>query len=884
MTSYGRIREFHPEEETIESYLERIELFFAANEIADGKKVPVFLSVIGSKTYAILRSLVAPAKPSEKGFDVLSEELRKHFEPSKIVIAERFRFHRRSQGPEETISEFLAELRRLATHCSFGEFLNDALRDRLVCGLKSESIQRKLLSQRDLTLTQAVDIAKGMEAATRDSHELQGQAPSIQAIHSSTAAKANGGNAPNKPCYHCGKKNHLPKECYFKSAVCRKCNKKGHISKVCKPRQQKGDSPSSGNPHKKTQWVQAEDTSDSEELPVLRVHNKSSHPIWVKMKINDKPLQMEVDTGAAVSIISETTKNRLYPMVSLTAPSVVLRTYTGEAMSVLGEMKAKVEYKDQSHYLTLMVVKGGGPNLFGRDWLQYFQLDWKTIGIATLDTDLSRVQMLKNKYKQVFAEGLGTMKKFTASLRVKSGVNPVFHRPRSVPYAIKESIEKELERLEREGIVEKVEHSEWAAPIVPVPKGDGQIRVCGDYKVTVNANLEVDQHPLPKPEDLFTSLSGGQKFSKLDLKHAYQQIMLDQESRKYVTINTHKGLYCYSRLPFGIASAPAIFQRAMDSILQGIPQVLCYLDDILITGANREEHLRNLEKVLSRLQEYGVRVNANKCVFLQSSVEYLGHTIDAEGLHTSPKKVQAIQEAPTPHNQQELRSFLGLLHYYGKFIPNLATMLHPLNELLKKGISWRWSKDCANAFKQAKKQLSSTTVLAHYDPKLPLRLAGDASSYGIGAVISHILPDGSERPISYASRTLSTSECNYAQLEKEALSLVYGVQKFHSYLYGRSFILYTDHKPLTAIFGSNKSIPPLAAARLQRWALLLAGYNYRIVFRPTQAHANADSLSRLPLPHTEKDAKVPDPKLFNIQQIETLPVTSAQLKLIGIQF
>lgn len=228
---------------------------------------------------------------------------------------------------------------------------------------------------------------------------------------------------------------------------------------------------------------------------------------------------------------------------------------------------------------------------------------------------------------------------------------------------------------------------------MPVPKGDGQIRVCGDYKVTVNANLDVDQHPLPKLEDLFTSLSGGQK---LDLKHAYQQIMLDHDSRKYVTINTRKGLYCYSRSPF---SAPAIFQRAMDSILQGIPRVLCYLDNILIMGPSREDHLRNLEKVLSRLQEYGVKINASKCVFMQSSVEYLGNTIDAEGLHTSPKEVKAIQEAPTPRNQQELRSFLVLLNYYGKFIPNLATMLHPLNKLLKKGIAWKSSKDCANALK-----------------------------------------------------------------------------------------------------------------------------------------------------------------------------------------
>ena len=148
----------------------------------------------------------------------------------------------------------------------------------------------------------------------------------------------------------------------------------------------------------------------------------------------------------------------------------------------------------------------------------------------------------------------------------------------------------------------------------------------------------------------------------------------------------------------------------MDSILQGIPQVLCYLDDILITGANKEEHMRNLDKVLSRLQEYGIRVNTNKCVFLQNSVDYLGHIIDSEGLHTSPKKMKAIQQAPTPRNQQELRSFLGLLHYYVKFISNLATVLHPLNELLKKGSSWNWSKDCANAFMQAKKHHSISSL------------------------------------------------------------------------------------------------------------------------------------------------------------------------------
>ena len=182
----------------------------------------------------------------------------------------------------------------------------------------------------------------------------------------------------------------------------------------------------------------------------------------------------------------------------------------------------------------------------------------------------------------------------------------------------------------------------------------------------------------------------------------------------------------------------------------------------------------------------------------------MGHSVDAQGLHTLPSKVEAILKAPDPKNLQQLRSFLGLLNYYGKFIPNLASIVYPLNHLLQKDAKWAWTSDCAQAFAAAKKVLNSSQVLAHYDPTLPITMAGDASVYGIGSVISHVLPDGSERPIAFASQTLSTSEKNYCQLEKEALSLVFSVQKFHQYLYGCKFTLITDHKPLLAILGPKK--------------------------------------------------------------------------------
>ena len=359
----------------------------------------------------------------------------------------------------------------------------------------------------------------------------------------------------------------------------------------------------------------------------------------------------------------------------------------------------------------------------------------------------------------------------------------------------------------------------------------------------------MDQYPLPRPEDLFATLAGGKKFTTLDLSHAYNQLTLDPESQKYVVVNTHRGLYRYKRLPFGIASAPAQFQRVMDQILQGMNHVTCYLDDILITGSTIDEHLSNLTEVLRRLKEHGVRLKREKCQFLRDSVEYLGHLIDADG---TDSKLKAINEAPSPTNTQELRAFLGLLNYYGRFIPNRAILSQPLNTLLCKDHHWRWTERCERAFQQLKKTLVSSSFLTHYNPNLPLKLAGDASAYEVGAVISHTMDDGTEQPIAFGSRTLSKSEQNYSQIEKEALSLIYGVLKFHSYLLGRKFTLVTDHKPLTYILGPKRGIPPLAAARLQRWALILAAERSRVT--------------------------LDEPAVFNVSQLESLPVTAKQLQ------
>ena len=207
---------------------------------------------------------------------------------------------------------------------------------------------------------------------------------------------------------------------------------------------------------------------------------------------------------------------------------------------------------------------------------------------------------------------------------------------------------------------------------------------------------------MPTPEEIFATLAGGKKFSRLGLSQAYQQIPLDEAAKELITINTQMGSYRYNRLPFGVASAPAIFQRTMDMVLQGLPRVVCYVDDGLVTGTSDSEHLSNLAKVLDRLQPYGFWVKEEKCTFMVNSVDYLSHRIDADGLHATSEKPKAITEVPVPKNVTELRSFLGLLNYYGRFMPNLATLIHPLNHLLKNGIKWVWSNNCDQAFQEAK--------------------------------------------------------------------------------------------------------------------------------------------------------------------------------------
>ena len=441
---------------------------------------------------------------------------------------------------------------------------------------------------------------------------------------------------------------------------------------------------------------------------------------------------------------------------------------------------------------------------------------------------------------------------------------------------------EELERLEQSGIITPIEFSNYAAPIVVVRKANGTIRICGDYSTGLNDSLHPHEYPIPTPEQIFASLANTRLFTQLDLSDAYLQVEMDDNSKALLAINTHKGLFTFNRLCPGVKPAAGIFQQTMETVLAGVPGVIIYFDDILIASSSSSEHHKTLLMTLSRLRDFNLKVRFEKCNFFQQEVRYLGVIVDARGQRPDPAKVAAIVSMPAPTSVSETRAFLGAIGFYGRFIPSLSSLRAPLDMLMKKDAIFKWTRQCEEAFQRFKEVLTSDLLLTHYNPTLPIMIAADACNTGIGCVAYHTYPDDSVKAFHHVSRRLTPAEQRYSQIEKEGLGIVYAVKKFHKYLWGRRFTIFTDHRPLLHIFGSPSGIPVHTANRLQRWAIILLGYDFAIKFIGTDDFGHADVLSRLiaEQPRNQEDIIVANV----IAQAEEDILTSALKRLGPVSF
>ena len=611
MPIFGRLEEFK-KGQSWEEYVEIMTNFLAANGIANAdKKRQVLLSCVGSETYHLIKTLVSPDSPGDKSYDELTALVKNHLDPAPSKIVTRFKFGSLSRKEGESIASFVVQLRQLALNCGFTD-LEERLRDRFVIGINNEKIQTKLLSMDDsLTFKTALETALAMESAEVNSKAIRAStvttpAAEVQEVHSVAAASS---AVPKGKCFSCGG-DHFRQSCKFKDATCHSCKKKGHISSVCRSNSKHQSGATSKHykgkakyksKSKSTHLVEPdeEDEDSSECYSLFTATRKDSKPIAVHINVASKELVMEVDTGAALSLISSTVYQDKFKDIPLQKDNTKLITYTREKISTLGKIIVPVEYNSQKENLPLLVVEAPGPSLIGRNWLKHIRLDWPNLCKVQSMTPIEDIQ---EKFKEVFQESLGEYKGPAVSLYVEKDARPRYFQARRVPYAIKKKVEEAIEKNVQSGIWIPVRSSDWAAPIVPVQKVDGSIRLCGDYKLTVNQVCKVDSYPLPRIEDIYAELSGGQAFTKIDLSQAYSQIPIDDESQKFLTVNTHMGLYRVTRLPFGVSAAVGIFQRIMSGILRGLKGVAVYLDDILITGPNEQVHLENVGRVLNRLE------------------------------------------------------------------------------------------------------------------------------------------------------------------------------------------------------------------------------------------------------------------------------------------
>ena len=913
----GKIEEFQQGQDNWEEYVERLDQFFVANDIHDGdKKRAILLSSMGARTYGTVRSLLSPRKPNAVPYAAIVETLRKQFCPPTSVTVARFRFFSCCRMHSETVQEFVARLRQLSRDCRFESFLDEMIRDRLVCGVNSDPIQRRLLAEAELTLPQAVDLAVAMETAGQNLQELAG-APAQQTAQSTTATEtavhrvrtgpttasrlsSERGNASKQGpytgerCWRCLNSRHSESECYFKRKRCFQCSKYGHTSAAHRAGTVK---------HVGTEAVHHEggdvdegveeridvetDTTESEFLGDVFQCREKTHglgsrpPILLEVNVDGHDVKMELDTGASVSVCSFNRFQELWPNSErrLQPCGLLLHTFSGETLKVRGEVQVTVVYRGETFKLPLVVVDGAGPLLFGRNWLERIRLDWRTICTVAAPIQAVCLEPLLSKYTDVFSDELGCAKGIVVDIPIDPNTRPIFYKPRPVALAYRAAVDAELDRQIQAGLLEPVKYCSWATPIVTAPKASGEVRICGDYRLTVNKVAPLEKYPMPKTEELFTLFQGARIFTKLDLKSAYNQLQLHEGSRQYLAINTHKGILVPTRLGFGYASAPAIFQRYMETLLAGIPGVGVLIDDVIVSAGSEQEHLKRLEEVLKRLSEAGLRLQRKKCQFATSSVVYLGHHITADGVRPTTDKVSAIDRAPEPKNLKELQAWLGLVNYYAKFMKNLATELAPLYRLLKKEQQWEWGADQKLAFQRTKHMLKSTMTLAHFDETAPVILACDASPVGVGCVLSIVDKNRVERPVAFYSRSLSETERRYSQTDREGLAVIAGLARFNYYLAGREFTIRTDHKPLLGMLGENKPLSVMASPRVTRWAMLLSGYKYRMEYVPGTKQGHCDGLSRLPMSAGCAQVPVPAETIHLLQFVDASPVTAESIRL-----
>lgn len=864
--------------ENWKKFKQRFDVYMTATgaaEKGDKQKACIFLHVVGEEAVQVYNTFVFDDGDEYKLKKIL-EKFEAYCTPKRNTTYERHKFFTRVQRSDETIDQYVTELRTMAKNCEFGDLVDSLIRDRIICGVPDNALKERLLRTVDLTLDKALATCRAAESTKE---QIKSIVPSSEVHAVGTKPKDKKVWVPKKGksgaqlCGRCGYDD-SHKTCPAMGQICIKCNGANHFAKVCKSKGKQNSMKKKMLKKKHIHDIQDEQAFFIDALDT--VHSDKPEEWRVTLCTNGKGINYKLDTGSQVNILLEKQYYSLRWKPKLHQTNIQLMSYSKHSIPVLGACVLEVTHLGKAAKVYFVIVQDASTAILGVKACDKLGLVKRTYTIENCTKIKDTTAQIVDQNNDLF-DGLGCLPG-EHKISIDPAVTPVVSPCRKIPFALHEKLQDELKRMENMGVIcKETEHTDWVSPIVIVPKKDGKIRVCLD-PIQLNKAIQREHYQLPTRDEIHAKFKDAHYFSKLDARTGFWQMKLDQNSSKLTCFNTPFGRYRFLRLPFGITSAPEIYHRTIHMIYEHIPGCTTMMDDIIVWGSTLQEHNQRLQQVFDASRKSNLKLNREKCVFGVKELTFVGDTISAEGIKPDEAKVKAITNFETPKSKKDVQRFLGMLNYQARYVPDLSSKTQVLRNLTEEKNQFQWTAVEQKSFEELKAILTSTPVLKFFDPNKEIKISSDASSFGLGAVLLQ-RHDNEWMPVAYASRVMSDAETRYAQIEKEMLAISFACEHFHQYIFGQVVEVETDHKPLVSIFKKSLNDCPL---RLQRLLLRVQKYDLRIGYTPGKFMHTADALSRGTDMSTKltKSAQEEDLKVYVDSVIKSLPISDRKLQMI----
>ena len=720
---------------------ERFKLASGLNEKSEETQVNTLVYCMGKQADDVFQSF-SLSVDQMKNYNTVKNKFKSHFVIRKNTIFERAKFNSRRQEDDESADSFITALYTLSEHCKYAGLREELIRDRLVVGIRDEKLSQKLQLDPDLTLEKAINMVRQNEAVRQQQAIIRGSSEQgIDAVRSSrnsgfSRRRQRGGKrsqiqTQSSRCGRCGATpGHNRASCPAAESLCHGCKQKGHWLRMCRNEQTDVSCINA--------LVHNDNDSDSYEddnYYLGCIDEGSSRPWYVELQVRFKCIRFKIDTGADVTCIPE----NVYVDLGKPALSKSTKKLYGpgeKELCVLGKFTDTLTRGNQSVSDEIFVVRGLQRCLLGRPAIVKFDF----VKLNSLDEVFTH-ETVKQAHPGLFKE-IGSLAG-EYKIALKDEISPfALSVPRRVAIPLLPRVKQELERMESQGIISRVEApTDWCSGMVVVPKADGNVRICVDF-TKLNENVKRENFPMPVIDQTLGMLAGAKYFTKLDANSSFWQIPLADESKPLTCFITPFGRYVFNRLPYGLCSASEFFQRRMSQILDGILGVMCHTDDILVFGTTEIEHDERLENVLSKLEAANLTLNPSKYEYKQPKVKFVGHVIGPEGVSADPDRVEAVKTMQPPTDIHGVRRLMGMVNQLGKFSSLLSEVSTPIRELLSKKNHFVWGKAQQGAFEKIKTLLTSSEILALYDPNKETIVAADSSRNALGVAVFQVQENG----------------------------------------------------------------------------------------------------------------------------------------------